>query len=96
MPDDEAPAASDFKLSASIMAPASCGACRFMVKDGGDLTCRFNPPQVTVVIGPLPQGPRLAGPNGQPAIGPIPFTMFPMVRPQQWCGQFQLAPRSQN
>ena len=71
----------DFSKLAGILRPESCSRCRFASKDGSDISCRANPPQVTIVMVPAPP-PRV----GQ--LMPQPFATFPLVRPDMWCGQF--------
>jgi hypothetical protein len=72
----------DFSKLAGIIRPESCSRCRFASAQGGDLVCRANPPQVTVVMVPAPP-PRVGN------LMPQPFATFPLVRSDMWCGQFK-------
>lgn len=63
------------------MLDQACATCRFSWKDPtGDLNCRKNPPQTTVILTPAP--PPRAG------LMPMPFSTFPIVRADYWCGQW--------
>lgn len=67
-----------------------CDNCGFSAKEGKDLVCRFNPPQVTFLLVPTqitvgtPNGPRM-----QQAVQPMNHTGFPIMRPDMWCGRFE-------
>jgi hypothetical protein len=87
---DKATADGDFKLSANIIAPPSCGKCHWAFLDGQQLTCRRNPPQQSIIMAPLPQGP-LARPDPRGVgVAPATFAAFPNVQRNQWCGEFRL------
>lgn len=62
-------------------APASCATCRFSHRSHGDLLCRRNPPQLSVVLGPAPP-PRVD------QMMPLPFCGFPPVNDRMWCGEY--------
>lgn len=61
-----------------------CKACRFSFQEPGDLVCRLNPPQATIVFIPAPP-PRV----GQ--MIPQSLAAFPSVQPTMWCGQWASA-----
>lgn len=67
----------------SKLAPA----CEFSVKEGQDRVCRYHPPQSTFLAVPGMQ----PGPLGRPVQGIAirPFCGFPIVRDDQWCGQYR-------
>lgn len=60
-----------------------CKACRWSFVDG-ELTCRRNPPQVSILMIPAPP-PRV----GQ--IIPQVLAAFPIVRPDMFCGEWASA-----
>lgn len=69
----------------------ACAACVSSCKEGSDLVCRYDPPQVTflVVPGPVTMVPTPQGPRPQQAMQAVPHTSFPIVRPDMWCGRFE-------
>ena len=59
-----------------------CANCVAMHREGdGDLTCRLNPPQATVLLVPSPP-PRVG-------MQPQPFSTFPIVTKDMWCRKFE-------
>ena len=59
----------------------TCSKCRYSSEEaGGQLACRFNPPQMFVV----PQSP---GPGIAPQMGFL--AAWPNVGPTNWCGKFE-------
>lgn len=58
-----------------------CKACFFVFQEPGDLVCRINPPQVTIVLVPAP-APRVN------QLIPQAFAAFPSVKPDMWCGKW--------
>ena len=64
----------------------ACASCEFGVKEGNDLVCRRNPPQSTF----LAMQTMVPGPMGRlvPGFEIKPFTGFPVMRPDQWCGEY--------
>lgn len=67
-----------------------CSNCRFRFKEGNDLVCRYNPPQVTFLVVPVPV--TVGTPNGpqvRQGMQAVPHTSFPIVRPELWCGRFE-------
>ena len=64
------------------MRAQSCSNCRFFNKLGdGDQECRRRVPQSTVLMIPAPP-PRMD-------FMPRPFSSFPLVQPDQWCGEWE-------
>ena len=65
----------------------ACASCEFGVKEQSDLVCRRHPPQVTFLalpgMVPTPQGPRQG-------FQIVPHTSFPIMRPDQWCGEYKV------
>jgi len=62
----------------------ACANCKFCSRgDGQDLLCRRLPPQSTVVLRPAQtlQGTQLV---------PTPVTSWPLVRKDEWCGEFEM------
>ena len=66
----------------------ACASCEFGVKEGNDLVCRRNPPQSTF----LAMQAMVPGPMGRmvPGFEIKPFTGFPVMRPDQWCGEYSV------
>lgn len=67
----------------------ACKDCRFSATEKPDLVCRFNPPQVTFLVVPVPV--TVGTPNGpqvRQGMQAVPHTAFPVVRPDLWCAQF--------
>jgi hypothetical protein len=68
----------------------ACSKCQFSAEEKPDLVCRRYPMQVTFLVVPRqimipgPHGPRAAV---QPC--PVPHSAFPVMRPDQWCGEFR-------
>lgn len=62
-------------------APETCEGCAVSRKEGNDLTCHRNPPQMAFLALPAPP-PRV----GQMMVQA--FSGFPIVQPGQWCAQF--------
>jgi hypothetical protein len=64
----------------------ACSICVYSAIEGKDLVCRRNPPQVTFMAVPG----IVPGPLGKPQQGMqiLPFTTFPIVRKDQYCGEF--------
>ena len=65
-----------------------CNQCAFSVKEDRDLVCRLNPPSVGFVAVPATQ-PAILGRPAQHGIQIQTMTQFPVVREDQWCGQFE-------
>lgn len=68
---------------AAKLQPQSCASCRFMHKlpaPDPDRECRRHTPLMTVLL--VVQPPAL-----QPR--PRPFSSFPLVNPDQWCGEWE-------
>lgn len=66
----------------ATMRTETCSGCKWMNPDGdGDLTCRRNPPQATVLLVPAPP-PRIG-------VTPQPFSTFPIVTKDMWCGAWE-------
>ena len=65
----------------------ACAVCRWSAMEQNDLVCRRLPPQVTFMqlaqMMQTPNGPRPTG-----AMQIVPFTSFPVMRKDQWCGEF--------
>lgn len=61
-----------------ILRPNTCATCVYKDRDGKILRCRRNPPVVHPIFVGTPQGPQLAGE----------FTGWPVVQPENWCGEF--------
>jgi len=62
----------------------ACNNCRFMHKlppPDPDLECRRRVPQATVLMVQAPP-PRMGA-------MPRPFSSFPLVHPDQWCGEWE-------
>jgi len=63
-----------------------CAECYYGVKERGDLVCRRNPPQVTMLqtptMVPTPQGPRQGFEIKS-------FACYPPVQADGWCGEFR-------
>ena len=77
----------------SLETGRACRACRWSCKDGADLTCRRAPPQMTHLAIPVmaPAHSGLlgrGGPNGVPQLAIQVYASWPVVRPDQWCGEF--------
>lgn len=71
----------------------SCKDCDFSCLDGADLTCHFDPPQVTHVVVPVPPqappgGVVRPGQVQMPAIALQTYTSWPVIRPDQTCGKW--------
>lgn len=60
---------------AKLIRPENCRSCKFSDRDGQNLHCHRNPPSAQVLIL-----------NGRPQ----PVSTWPVVLPDQWCGQFTL------
>lgn len=64
----------------------ACEACRWSFIEKPDMVCRRNPPHVGIVLAPqmvpTPQGMKQA-------MAPMPVTSFPIMRRDQWCGEFE-------
>ena len=79
-------------MSSSLIVPRSvtvpsaraqtCRSCRHVHKDkDGDLVCRAHPPTAFLIGEPLPP----------PHVGKVGFRVraaFPVVAPDQWCGEW--------
>lgn len=68
-------------LKAAPMNVRACKRCCFGVVDGGQRSCRFNPPQMVVV------------PKANPVtrqVEAVPMSIFPPVQDDGWCGRFDL------
>ena len=63
----------------------ACEGCKWSATEQNDLVCRRHPPQVTFMavpqMVPTPQGPKQA-------MMAKAFTGFPVIRRDQWCGEF--------
>jgi len=68
--------------SLNALKPA-CQRCRWMFRDG-DMVCRRNPPQSTIMMVPAP--PPRAG-----QMMPVTLASFPTVQKDMFCGEFRLA-----
>lgn len=61
-----------------------CDSCHYRNRlDEQTLECRRFPPQSTVIM-TLQQSVL----HAQPQHVPVPFCGFPLVQPDQWCGEF--------
>ena len=80
-------------MSSGLVLPASlsvrrspvetCALCRWSYREGdGDLVCRRHPPHASVLMVPAP-APRIGG------FMPQPFSTFPIVRDDMFCGEFE-------
>src|ERR1700733_14862382 len=72
--------AASFKATAKIA--RACACCLYSFKEGNDLVCRINPPQVTFL--PVPQMTVVQTPQGprqQQTMAITSFTGFPIMRP---------------
>lgn len=76
-----------FKLP-TVKRHRACAACEFGVKEQADLTCHRMPPQSTF-LGLPQQMPSTLGRPGGGGIAIQNFTGFPIIRPDQWCGEFR-------
>lgn len=61
----------------------ACQRCRWVFREG-DMVCRRNPPQSTIIMVPAPP-PRV----GQ--MQPMTLAAFPTVHKDMFCGEFKLA-----
>lgn len=80
-----------FRPGATILsrvAPRQCSECEFCVREDKDLVFRFMPPQVGFIPVPVMQ-PGLPGRAPQQGISITAMTQFPVVKGNQWCGQFE-------
>ena len=76
--------------SPTILKPRQCSTCDASWTEKGDLVCRLNPPQVTMLALPTkqmvmtPQGPR-------EDVGMMikPWCSFPVVTADAWCRQWR-------
>jgi len=64
-----------------------CVACEWSAKEGRDRVCRFNPPQVGFIGVPVIR-PSFPGRPPEQGIQIQTMTQSPIVRDDQWCGQF--------
>lgn len=67
----------------ALIGTETCGKCKFSASEnpnpGEPLICRRNPPATTIMLTP--------GPGGRPM--PNPVSAYPLVRPEQWCGEYR-------
>lgn len=67
---------------AAVVRAENCGNCRYRFKDTqGDNECRRHAPQVSVLLVNAPA----------PRVGmlPAPFSSFPLIRLEQFCGEWE-------
>ena len=64
----------------------TCATCRFSAKEKANMTCRKNPPQVTIHL--MPTGPNLAGQQG---LAPVTFAAWPPVSGTDWCHSHEVS-----
>lgn len=64
---------------------SSCASCRHYDRKGQ--VCRRNPPQVSVVMAPMPGN---IATGGRPGVGPVPVAAFPPINSpaDEWCGEW--------
>lgn len=67
-------------VSPDLQLHGTCPKCRWAFVDGREITCRRNPPQVSIIMVPAP--PPRAG-----QIMPQALAAFPIVHPDMWCGE---------
>ena len=74
----------------TLFVPPACHRCRWAVKEQADLTCHRNPPALTYLALPAPQPKMLPGLPQRPSMGIAiqAFSGFPIVRGDQWCGEY--------
>ncbi len=65
----------------------ACSACDLSAKEGNDRVCRARPPTVQMFMVPA----MMPGPGGRPQQGMqiTSQTGFPVMRDDQWCGEFR-------
>lgn len=64
----------------------SCAACDFSAAEGKDRVCRRQPPHVQMFAAPE----MVPGPKGMQQMMAIrTHAAFPVVRDDQWCGEFR-------
>ena len=75
-----------------LFVPPGCARCRFAVKEQNDLTCHRSPPALTYLALPTPAPKLLPGLPQRPSMGIAiqAFSGFPIVRPDQWCGEYAM------
>jgi hypothetical protein len=62
----------------TVLRAHTCLTCRHGLKEpNNQIQCRRFPPIPTPIVAPTPQGPKLV----------TTVTSFPLVRPDQWCGE---------
>ena len=66
----------------------TCAECLFHFHDAEGHWCRRYPPQVSVLMVPLPNSVRV---QGATPVGPKPFSTYPPIDPAAPCGEFALA-----
>lgn len=76
-----------------LFVPPACSRCRFAVREQADLTCHRSPPGLTYLALPSPPVMTLAGLPRSPQMGITiqAFSGFPIVRGDQWCGEYSVA-----
>jgi hypothetical protein len=85
-------AIADSHLAASMRFPKfarACASCAFSVKEDADLVCRRHPPAVTMTAIPVIRPSPIRGGPPQQGMELKSFTQFPVMRDDQWCGEFE-------
>jgi len=94
MPEDDAEAAevgTALQGLGSLKLPSrerACAQCEFSAREQTDRVCRKDPPKVFLFMLPA-GGPGALQRPGQAPMQIITQTCFPVVRDDQWCGEFQ-------
>lgn len=66
----------------------ACESCHYGVKEQADLVCRRSPPTQTYIALPVMGPPLVRGGPPQQGMKIQAFSGFPIVRNDQWCGEF--------
>jgi len=66
----------------------TCKTCKHFQAVGAVGDCRYNPPQVTIIL--IPSPPTVAS-RGQPMMNPVPFGGFPIINNPEdlWCSKWE-------
>lgn len=84
-------------VAAKLAARAeTCGNCRWRHKPpppNNDTECRAHPPHASLNMVPVAQGP-LARPSPMQGMQLQAFALFPLIRDDQWCGEWEAKPES--
>ena len=80
--------AESLQLPTGLAGVPACSRCRHGYMDGGELVCRRNPPQVTIVLVPNPSS--LSRGHG---LTPQILAGFPNVTGDMACGEFSVSAR---